>query len=55
MNCKVLKKPHYFTCKQDEIILNLFHIIDTGKLSVLMGIETIKIVKRNEYLHDKNN
>jgi hypothetical protein len=47
---QILVKPHYWTEKEDEIILNLFDCVCTSKLSILMGIETKFIVARSDFL-----
>lgn len=48
-----LKRPYYFTPKDDRIILELFNICSTEKLSVLLNVGTQNIINRYRYLTQK--
>lgn len=45
-----LKRPYYFTPKEDRLILELFNICSTEKLSILLRISTKNIINRYRYL-----
>lgn len=45
-----LKRPYYFTPKEDRIILELFSFCSTEKLSILLKISTQNIINRYRYL-----
>lgn len=48
-----LKRPYYFTPKEDQVILELFNICSTEKLSVLLNVGTQNIINRYRYLTHK--
>lgn len=45
-----LKRPHYFTPNEDTAIRELFPIVSTEKLSILMNLKQETIIKRFHYL-----
>ena len=49
-----LKRPYYFTPKEDQVILELFNICSTEKLSILLRISTKNIINRYRYLTKKH-
>lgn len=50
---KKLKRPYYFSPKEDRLILELFNICSTEKLSILLKISTQNIINRYRYLTHK--
>ena len=48
-----LKRPRYWTTKEDLIISQLFDWVSTEKLSILMQISVDSIVDRKQYLDNK--
>lgn len=50
-----MNRPTYpWTPKQDSLIKNCFEIMSTDKLSILMKVESSKIVTRYQYLSKIN-
>lgn len=48
-----LKKPYYFTPKDDRAILLMFSFCSTEKLSTFLNISTQNIINRYRYLTQK--